>query len=111
MIGRLCKGKCGVALDNDIMRSSRVAPLRNRACSYFASYQSLIGDREMSNGNKLDWLDRRCFYVLDYLEITKHTFIQDINPLNMVVIPLWIWRELYRALRGKPTFQERVNNG
>ena len=46
--------------------------------------------------SKMDWLDYRVLYVLDnfFGPNLKHTFWQDLNPINFFAIPLWIIREI-----------------
>jgi hypothetical protein len=66
----------------------------------------------VANGKGLDWLDRRCFYVLGDVygyERIKRSLWRDLDPLNYFAIPFWIWREVYRALRNKPSFKERYD--
>jgi hypothetical protein len=49
-----------------------------------------------------DWIDRRFrYFILRMLTDYEGTFWEDNNPINMIILPLWLIREIYRAIRNR----------
>ena len=56
-----------------------------------------------------DFWDRRMFYVMGVgLGCIEINFWRDINPVNMVVVQIWHYREIWRAFHNirKPAIRE-----